>query len=65
MGNSLLLGWLGGQEILIIVLIILLLFGARKIPQLMKGMGSGIKEFKKGMEEGETDSDPKSPAKSE
>ena len=65
MTNSILLGWLGGQEVLIIVLIILLLFGARKMPQLMKGMGSGIKEFKKGMEEGESDTDKNSPTKSE
>ncbi len=62
MGNSLLLGWLGGQEILIIALIILLLFGARKIPQLMKGMGSGIKEFKKGMEEGDSETDKNDPS---
>ncbi len=40
------MGKLGGWEILIIVLVILLLFGGRKIPELMKGLGSGIKEFK-------------------
>ncbi len=40
------LGILGGQEIILIVLIILLLFGGRKIPELMKGIGKGIKEFK-------------------
>lgn len=40
------MGKLGGWEILIIVLIILLLFGGKKIPELMKGLGSGIKEFK-------------------
>ncbi len=37
---------LGGQEMLFIGLILLLLFGANKIPELMKGLGSGIKEFK-------------------
>ena len=37
----------GGWEIVIIVLVILLLFGGRKIPELMKGLGQGIKEFKK------------------
>ncbi|MEA2041371.1 MAG: twin-arginine translocase TatA/TatE family subunit [Bacteroidota bacterium] len=42
------LGLIGGQEILIIALIILLLFGGRKIPQLMRGLGKGIKEFKNG-----------------
>ncbi len=40
------MGKLGGWEILIIVLVILLLFGGRKIPELMRGLGSGIKEFK-------------------
>ena len=37
---------LGFKEILIIALIIIVLFGAKKIPELMKGIGSGIKEFK-------------------
>lgn len=41
------LGILGGQEIILIVLAVLLLFGGRKIPELMKGLGKGIKEFKK------------------
>ncbi len=36
---------LGGQEILIIAFIVLLLFGGKKLPELMKGMGKGIKEF--------------------
>ncbi|MRI62674.1 twin-arginine translocase TatA/TatE family subunit [Ornithobacterium rhinotracheale] len=40
------LGMLGWNEILIIGLIILILFGGRKIPELMKGLGTGIKEFK-------------------
>ncbi len=39
-------GWLGTPEIVIIVLVIILLFGGRKIPELMKGLGKGIKEFK-------------------
>lgn len=37
---------LGGQEMLFIGLVLLLLFGANKIPELMKGLGTGIKEFK-------------------
>lgn len=37
---------LGATEIILIVLVIVLLFGAKKIPELMKGLGSGIKEFK-------------------
>lgn len=40
---------LGGQEILIIAIVVLLLFGGRKIPELMKGLGKGIKSFKEGM----------------
>ena len=40
---------LGGQEILFIALIVLLLFGGRKIPELMKGLGNGVKSFKDGM----------------
>jgi sec-independent protein translocase protein TatA len=43
------MGKFGTWEILIIVLIILLLFGGRKIPQLMKGLGQGIREFKDGV----------------
>ncbi len=40
---------LGMQEILLIALIILLLFGGKKIPELMKGLGKGVKSFKDGM----------------
>ena len=39
------------QEILVIALIILLLFGGKKIPELMKGLGKGVKSFKEGMNE--------------
>lgn len=42
-----LLGMIGPWQIVLIVLVILLLFGGRKIPELMKGLGQGIKEFKK------------------
>ena len=40
---------IGTQEILVIALIILLLFGGKKIPELMKGLGKGVKSFKEGM----------------
>ena len=40
------LGMIGGPQVIIIVVVILLLFGGRKIPELMRGLGSGIKEFK-------------------
>ncbi|AZI39361.1 MULTISPECIES: twin-arginine translocase TatA/TatE family subunit [Epilithonimonas] len=42
---------LSWQHILIVALILLLLFGGRKIPELMKGLGSGIKEFKDAVKE--------------
>ncbi len=42
---------LGMQEILIIALIVLLLFGGKKIPELMKGLGKGVKSFKEGLNE--------------
>jgi len=44
-----LLGIIGYQEVLIIALIILLLFGGSKIPELMRGIGKGVKAFKDGM----------------
>ncbi len=44
---------LGMQEILIIALVILLLFGGKKIPELMKGLGKGVKSFKDGLNEQE------------
>ena len=40
---------IGYQEILLIVLALLLLFGGKKIPELMKGMGKGVRSFKEGM----------------
>lgn len=45
----LLIGSLGTWEIILIVLVILLLFGAKKIPDLMKGVGKGVKSFKDGI----------------
>lgn len=46
----LLIGNLGGMEILLIVLLVLLLFGGKKIPELMKGLGKGVKSFRDGMD---------------
>jgi len=40
---------IGTQEIIVIVLVILLLFGGKKIPELMRGLGKGVKSFKDGM----------------
>jgi len=41
------LGTIGGTEWIVIIAVVLLLFGGKKIPELMKGLGSGINEFKK------------------
>ena len=49
--QEILLFGLGMQEILIIAFIVLLLFGGKKIPELMRGMGKGVKSFKDGMNE--------------
>lgn len=46
---------LGWPEIIIILLVVLLLFGGKKIPELMKGLGKGVKSFKKGMSEAEAE----------
>lgn len=43
---SILLGMIGWQQILIIAIIVLVLFGGKKIPELMRGVGKGMKEFK-------------------
>ena len=48
---------LGMKEILFIAILILLLFGAKRIPEFMKGLGSGIKEFKKSMKEDDKEND--------
>jgi sec-independent protein translocase protein TatA len=45
------MGFVGGQELLIILAIVIILFGAKKIPELASGLGKGIKEFKKASKE--------------
>lgn len=57
MNTFLFLGGLGGSEILIIAIMILLLFGGKKIPELMKGLGKGVKSFKDGMNSNDIDTD--------
>lgn len=47
--NLLLIGGIGLNEIIIIALVVLLLFGGKKIPELMSGLGKGVKSFKDGM----------------
>ncbi len=46
-------GWFGGYEVILIVVVVLLLFGGKKIPELMRGIGKGVKEFKNGISEDE------------
>lgn len=55
MSILLLFGTLGATEIIIIAIVILLLFGGKKIPELMKGLGKGVKSFKEGMNSVEND----------
>lgn len=49
--NTLLAGFFGGWEIVLILAVVLILFGAKKLPELAKGLGQGIKEFKKATNE--------------
>ncbi|MAU14708.1 MAG: twin-arginine translocase TatA/TatE family subunit [Muricauda sp.] len=51
--QTILLGMLGPWQIVLILAVVVLLFGGRKIPELMKGLGSGIKEFKNATKEDE------------
>ncbi len=55
MANLLFIGGIGMQEILLITLVILLFFGGKRIPELMKGIGKGIRSFKEGINEVEKD----------
>lgn len=56
----LLFGNIGGMEILLVVLLVLLLFGGKKIPELMRGIGKGVKSFRDGMD-GKEDSQENNP----
>lgn len=47
------LGVIGPWQLVLIVLVVLLLFGGKKIPELMRGLGKGVKEFKAGIDEAE------------
>lgn len=55
MNTLLFIGGLGMSEILLIVLVVLLFFGGKKIPELMRGLGKGVRSFKDGMNEIEKD----------
>jgi sec-independent protein translocase protein TatA len=63
--NNLLLFWVPqGAELIIILVIVLILFGANRLPQLAKGMGESIRNFKQGMTEAEAEGDKKDKDKS-
>jgi len=49
---------IGGPEVLIVLVVVLLLFGAAKLPQLARSLGASAKEFRKGVEEGTEDDEP-------
>lgn len=50
-------GWIGGPEIIIILIVVVLLFGGKKIPELARGLGKGIRDFKKATEDSDIKSD--------
>lgn len=52
---TILFGMPGGTELILIIVVILLLFGGKKIPELMRGLGKGVKEFKDAKEVDKTD----------
>lgn len=56
---------LGTWEIILIVLVILLIFGGKKIPELMRGLGKGVRSFKDGMNDKSETSEPEKEAKEE
>lgn len=51
------LGIVSPQQLIIVLVVVLLLFGGRKIPELMRGLGQGVKEFKDGIKEEDADKD--------
>lgn len=57
MMTPLFIGGIGMQEVLLIALVVLLFFGGKKIPELMKGLGKGVRSFKDGMNDIEKEAD--------
>lgn len=60
---SVMLGVIGPWQIVLIVVVVLLLFGGRKIPELMRGLGGGVKEFKNAVKEDDNNKDSSSDKK--
>jgi sec-independent protein translocase protein TatA len=65
MNLFIILGMIGPWQIVLVVIVLLLLFGGRKIPELMKGLGQGMKEFKKATKEDKTDAENNTEVESE
>lgn len=63
MMTPLFIGGLGMQEVMLIALVVLLFFGGRKIPELMKGLGKGVRSFKEGMNGIEKENEDNTPKK--
>jgi TatA/E family protein of Tat protein translocase len=61
--NTILLGSVGPTEIIVILLLILILFGSKRIPEIAQSLGKGIREFKRSMREIETDVETPPPPK--
>lgn len=55
MTTTMFIGGIGFQEVLLIALVVLLFFGGKKIPELMKGLGKGVRSFKEGLNEDRSD----------
>ena len=55
LANHIFVGVIGVQQILIVLAVVLLFFGGKKIPELMRGLGGGIREFKDAMKDGEAE----------
>jgi len=64
-GQLILIFGLGIQELLLIVLVVVFLFGAKKIPEIARGLGKGMSEFKKGVSEGSSEDKKDDPPKSD
>ncbi len=61
MNLSILFGIVGPWQIVLVILIVILLFGGKKIPELMKGIGQGMKDFKKAIKDDEPKTDENKP----
>jgi sec-independent protein translocase protein TatA len=57
--NTVFLGIIGPQQWILVLVVVLLLFGGRKIPELMRGLGRGVKEFKEGIADDNESNDSK------